>query len=215
MRYIIMCGGTYPKWSTPRQLLKVNGETLVDRTIRLLRENGVDDIAISSNDPAFDSFGVPVLHHYNDYNGIAYNNSTGQWCNAFYPTDEPACYLFGDVCFSPAAIKTIVDYQTDDIMFFGSAPPFSYDYPKPFIEPFAFKVVNQTHLKEAICDVKRFDAEGRFGRKPIAWELWNVISKQPNPNVINYGSYCHINDYTCDIDGPNEAGLVERFARYV
>ena len=45
MRYIIMCGGTYPKWGdTPRQLLKLpSGETIVGRTIRLLRENGVTD----------------------------------------------------------------------------------------------------------------------------------------------------------------------------
>ena len=51
MFYIIMCGGTYKKWETPRQLTKVCGEPIVARTIRLLREQGVDDIAISSNNP--------------------------------------------------------------------------------------------------------------------------------------------------------------------
>ena len=58
MRYIIMCGGDYYRWETPRQLLKINGEPIVARTIRLLKENGVEDIAISSNNVEFSKFGV-------------------------------------------------------------------------------------------------------------------------------------------------------------
>ena len=49
MKYIIMCGGTYKQWETPRQMLPVNDEPIVARTIRLLTENGINDIAISSN----------------------------------------------------------------------------------------------------------------------------------------------------------------------
>ena len=46
-----MCGGKYgPFANNPRQLIKVNGEPVVARTIRLLREAGIKDIAISSND---------------------------------------------------------------------------------------------------------------------------------------------------------------------
>lgn len=217
MRYIIMCGGTYVKWQTPRQMLVIDGEPIIARTIRLLRENGIEDIAISSNSEIFEQFGVPVLHHENDYTTVEYNNSTGYWCNAFYPTDEPTCYLFGDVVFSPEAIKKIVETETDDIAFFGSAPPFSEHYCKPYIEPFCFKVVNTDHLKQAIQDVKEIEKQGRFNRIPIAWELWNVISRGPgpDPNTIDYDSYVHINDYTCDIDNPKEAGLVERIAREI
>lgn len=40
MKYILMCGGNYKdKFETPKQLLKVNGEILVERTIRLLKES--------------------------------------------------------------------------------------------------------------------------------------------------------------------------------
>ena len=216
MKYIIMCGGNSVKWEKPRQLLKINGETIVERTIRLLREAGIEDIAISSNNPAFENLGVPVLHHDNVYDSAGYDQClAGHWCNAFYPTDEPACYLLGDVVFSPAAIRTIIDTQTDDIMFFGSAYPFAPNYPKWYIEPFCFKVENQTHLHQAVADCIRLENEGRFGRQPIAWEVWNVISRGPDGNVneIDPNSYVHINDYTCDIDHPNEVGLLERLAR--
>ena len=210
MKYIIMCGGDYPRWQTPRQLININGEPIVARTIRLLRENGVDDIAISSNNSAFESFGVPLLRHDNYYYALEYNFSDGFWCDCFYPTDEPTCYLFGDVVYSPDAIKTIIDTDTDDVAFFGSAPPFSQLYPKEWEEPFAFKVVNTQHLREAIADVKRLYADGRFKREPIAWELWNVISRGADGDVnhIDFASYNVINDYTCDIDKPNEARLV-------
>lgn len=215
MQYIIMCGGTYPKWETPRQLLEVEGERIVERTIRLLREFGINDIAISSNNQTFRRFGVPVLEHDNDYYSPEYNVCSGFWCNAFYPTDYPVCYLFGDVVYSPEAIRTIIETETDDIIFFGSAPPFSEHYCKPWIEPFGFKVVNTDHLKQAIKDVKSIKEQGRFQREPIAWETWNVISRGPNgdPNYIDYDSYVHINDYTCDIDKPSEAYLVGEIVR--
>ena len=67
MKYIIMCGGRYTEFKTPKQLLKVNGEVLVERTIRLLRENGIDDIAICTNCNDFDYLGLPILMQHNDY----------------------------------------------------------------------------------------------------------------------------------------------------
>lgn len=206
MKYIIMCGGEYPLWETPRWLVEVNGEPLVARTIRLLRDCDIEDIAISSNLPIFKRFGVPVLSHENGYVGREYNDMDGYWCECFYPTDDPVCYIFGDVLFSPKAIETIVSTETDDIMLFGSKPPFAKEYPKPYIEPFAYKVQNQKHLHEAIEELKQLDMLGTFNRKPLAWELWSVITHYA-PNRINK-SYTAINDYTCDIDEPSEIDLI-------
>ena len=65
--YIIMCGGQYKKWKTPRQLTKIGGEPIIARTIRLLKENEIEtkNIAISSNLEGFENFGVKVLKHNN------------------------------------------------------------------------------------------------------------------------------------------------------
>lgn len=211
MKYIIMAGGQYEKWQTPKHLTKIYGEPIIARTIRLLKESGVKDISISTNNDAFETFGLPILKHENDYYAVEYNNMRGYWCNAFYPTKEPACYIFGDVVFSPEAIRTIVEYKTDSIMLFGSKEPFAPDYPKWYIEPFAFKVQDQALLRWACKEVKRLDSIGAFRRKPIAWELWNVICGG-DPNTIN-NSYQAINDYTCDIDNPDEIRIVESKAK--
>ena len=215
MKYIIMCGGNYQNWYFPRQLLEVKGEPIVARTIRLLKERGVDpeDIFISSDNPVFKQY-APVLHHENRYETDIFDiDNNGLWTDAFYPTDEPCTYLMGDVVFSPDAIKTIVETETDDIEFFASAPPFSPLYTKPWAEPFAFKVVNQPHLRSAIQLTQIFMRQGAFRRKPIAWELWQVIKTQAL-NVIEYDSYVHINDYTCDVDGPEDLAKIEEKMPY-
>ena len=210
MRYIIMCGGTYQMWSQPRQLTKVCGESIIERTIRLLRENGVTDIAISSDNDIFNQFGVPVLKHDNNWTVIAHGVSRGMWCDCFYPTKEPVCYICGDVVFSPEAIKTIVETKTNDIEFFASAPPFCREYTKPWAEPFAFKVVNTEHLFQSIAKVKEYREAGLFRREPIAWELWQVIKDTPL-NRIDYKNYTVINDYTCDIDEPADVAKIEHY----
>ena len=127
MRYIIMAGGNYTRFETPKQLTEIDGEPLVARTIRLLREAGVEDIAISSNDARFEAFGAPVLHHDNDWTVRGDKDNSGWWVDCFYPTDEPVCYIFGDVYFSPEAIRTIVETETFSIMLFGSKKPFAPD----------------------------------------------------------------------------------------
>ena len=207
MKYIIMCGGQYKKWETPRQLTKINGETIVERTIRLLREIGVDDIAISTNNKAFEGI-APILAHTNKYVANGYDNCEGHWNEAFYPTEEPACYIFGDVVFSETAIQIIVNTSTNDIEFFASAPPFSKEYTKLWAEPFALKVQNQRHLRQAISLCNLYEQQGLFNRKPIMWELWQVIKHTPL-NLIDYNNYTIINDATCDIDNPEDIKLME------
>lgn len=199
MKYIIMCGGQYDRWKMPKQLLEINGEPIAGRTIRLLRENGVRDIAISADDPLFRQLGVPVLKHENEWHVYVDHDYAGDWVNGFYPMSEPVCYLLGDVVFSPKAIKKIVKAETDGIEFFASCPPFSPKYSKPWAEPFAFKVADTERFFAAVEEVKRLHKEGVYKRAPIAWELWQAIIGG-RPNEIDYGTYTVINDYTCDID---------------
>ena len=202
MRYIIMCGGQYDAIGTPKQLFEIKGETLVARTIRLLKENGVKDIAISTNSDNFYEFNVPILQHNNGYHCDRFEHIVeGLWIDAFYPESKPVCYIMGDVVFSHKAIKTIVETETKDIEFFASAPPFSYisGYVKSWAEPFAFKVQNNDHFFEAIDKTRELCKREAFRRYPIAWELWQVIKDTPI-NYIDYTNYTIINDYTCDID---------------
>lgn len=211
MKYIIMAGGKYDNFGTPKQLLKVNGEVIIERTIKLLKENGIEDISVSTNNPTFEYLKVPILHHNNTYeskNGKIY----GYWVDAFYPTNEPTCYIFGDVYFSEDAIKTIIKTETNDIELFGSMPPFAENYTKNWVEPFALKVIDTDHLKLSIQKTKELALQGKLWRKnPIMWELWTVIKDVPLQTKAGeyIYNYIPINDYTTDIDNIEDVIRIE------
>lgn len=206
MKYIIMCGG--PRSWKPLQ--KIKNQTLVERTIQLLKQNDVSDIAISTNDEAYEQISidqnVPILKHDNPLTWDGF-----RWLKAFYPMTEPVCYVNGDVFFSPEAIRKIVITETDDILFFASTPPFNERYIKRWAEPFAFKVKNTTRFFECIAKTRELGDQGRFKRQPCSWELWQVITNT-ELNRIDYASYIAINDYTVDVDDSDQALMLERFA---
>ena len=215
MKYIIMAGGYYDEFKLPKQLQKVDGERIIDRTIRLLKENGITDICISSNNPMFDSCGVERIEKENTYK-LYSDRQEGCWLDAFYLTEEPVCYLWGDVYFSEEAIKTIVETETKDINFFASKFPFARNYPKAWVEPFALKVVNTKHLAESIEKTKELAKIGETWREmPVIWELWLVINNLPKQTKAGHynADYIVINDYTSDIDHEEDIRKLENFLK--
>lgn len=209
MQYIIMAGGKYKQFETPKQLFKVNGERLIERTIRLLKENGVEDIAITSHDTRFDNLGVPRIEHNNPFeakNGIT---EKGYWVDAFMPSNAPICYLFGDVYYSDYAITTIVETNTDDVLFFASKNVNRPEYFKPWQEPFAFKVVNQEKFRNSIEICKQKRDSGEAHREPIAWEVYRILNGYDINTHIMDKNYIAIDDYTTDIDCVDDIAKLE------
>lgn len=204
MKYIIMCGGKYEGWDKPKPLYPVNGEPIVCRTVRLLREAGVDNIAISSTEEGLYNVGVPVVYHMNRY------GHGGRWLEAFYPIHEPVCYLYGDVIYSPEAIKKIVETDTDSIEFFASCPPYGDGYIKHWEEPMAYKVRNTELFWHCIEVTKHYGDLGKFHREPVSWELWQVIKGTPLDKVLY--NYTVINDYSCDVDSLED---IEKIGEYI
>lgn len=195
MRYIILANGQHKGFTQPRQLSKINGERLLDRTIRLLRENGIKDIEVTGN---YTDINAKVLNIKSNYN---YDTNEGYWLDAFTGLlEEPTCFLFGDVYFSEQAIKTIVESKTESALFYCSYNNKSVDYIKEHDEPFAYKVKDTQLFKNHIEKVKRLYDEGKTIRNPIIWEVYRSINGI-NINKHRLGNnVIIINDITCDID---------------
>ena len=227
MKYILMCGGNYKdKFETPKQLLKVNGEILIERTIRLLKENGIKDIAISTNNPVFDYIDTKKLKHKNNYmhnDEERHNKAEKSWLNAYYPTEEPACYIPGDIYFSEEAIKKIIETPVKDTMFFcirdiSDGRPTGINTKGR--EPLAYKVENQKVFRQAINELLKMVDEGKFTADPIAWNLYRQINKLPiaynwsGSDIFNTtGNYTYIDDYTTDIDSINDILKLEKLIK--
>lgn len=201
MKYIIMCGGDYDIFTTPKQLSVINGETLVERTIRLLKQNGITDIYISSNDKRFDKYGVR-LEHINSYKVIK-GKIYGYWVDAYYPMKEPCIYLHGDVYYSENAIKKIINYKSDKNIFIGNEIAKNPEH-KNWGEPFGWIVNNPEIFRKGIDLVKYLQDIGRCERGfAISWELYRLLNGlNINQQYILDDTYLTINDETIDIDAP-------------
>ena len=200
-----MCGGEYEKFKTPKHLSVVNGERIVDRTIRLLKENGIEDIVITSNNPMFDSCGVPRLEHTNTYKQTN-GKQEGYWLDAYYPFDDEqkVCYLYGDVYYSEQAIKTIINYDNKKITLFGTSAA-KNKYHNNWGEPFGFKVNDNKRFKNAIKEVKILQDKGRVKRMPVTWELYRYLNGTDiNVQRVFEDTYICIDDETMDIDYPDD-----------
>lgn len=210
MKFIIMCGGFYDIFETPKQLSIINGETLVGRTIRLLKENGISDISISSKDRRFDIFNVPRLEHENSYkyeNGII----KGYWLDAYYPTNEPCIYLHGDVYYSKDAIRRIINLNPKVNTFIGNEIARNKEH-KNWGEPFGWIVVDQKAFRKGIAETNKLQDEGKLERGyAISWELYRVLNGlDPNKQYIIDDTYLSINDETADIDAPWQIEVLDK-----
>ena len=233
MKYILMAGGEYNEFETPKQLLKINNETLIERTIRLLKENGITDIAISTNNPAFDYINVEKLRHKNEYvhDIDGKGQPVGCWLNAYYPTEEPACYLHGDVYFSEEAIKDIINAEVKDTMFLCTCDWTDKRFvksPKNFKgrEPFGYIVNNQKKFRDAINDLLEMIKNGEYDNsiKPFSWHLYRYLNGMDLcKNTTKYteinnifdedGDYLVINDSTTDIDSMNDIEVLKEWLK--
>lgn len=209
MRYVILAKGGHKGFDIPRQLSVIGGERILDRTIRLLKENGINskDIIVTGR---YKDLGDVIVYDPID-NTYNYDTDEGYWLDAF-PYEflvEPVCFVWGDVYFSEQAIKTIVETKTDSTLFFCSYLNRSFRYIKRHDEPFAYKVLDTKLFKKHIERVKKLYDEGKTDRHPIVWELYRSINGiDVNEHKLK-DNVVIINDITCDIDSPADIKKIE------
>ena len=209
MKIIIMCGGVYDDFKTPKQLSVIKGETLLERTIRLLKENGIDEYYISSNNPIFEKYGT-VLYHDNSFR-FENGKVKGYWVDAYYPTNTPCIYLHGDVYYSESAIKKILTLNPKVNTFIGNDIARNPEHHN-WGEPFGYIVVNQEAFRKGIEKTKQLQDEGKLERGyAISWELYRVLNNlNPNKMYINDDTYLSIDDETIDVDAPYQIEELNR-----
>jgi len=222
MKYVILSdSNNVEPFTMPRQLYKINNETIAGRTIRLLKENGIKDILITSHDKRFDNLGaIRYEPKSNKYDGKETDqHKKGYWLNAF-PQElliEPITFLLGDVYYSEEAIKIIVNSDTDKVLFFCTdiKKGKGLRYIKNHDEPFGFKVVDCELFIEHKEKLKEMWDKELTRRHPIAWELYRSINGLDVNKHILTENYIGINDITCDIDSVEDVKLIEDISKKI
>lgn len=187
MKYIIMAAGLGTRWNNylgiPKHLIEINGETLLGRTTRLLKENGINDYVITSNDPRYAQYGQIIAQTHYDCEIDRFEEII---------TEDSICYLYGDVYYTENAIKTIVNTPTEEVLFFG------HEW-----EIFAIKIVNKDLFFNCKAKVKELFLSHKINRC-IGWEVYRCMNNIPYEEHKITNRYIKILDGTDDIDYPYE-----------
>ena len=197
---IIMCGGEYNEFKQHKALSIIKGEVLVERTIRLLEENGVKNWYISATDPSFEKYGN-ILKHNNTFKKID-DKCIGYWVDAYYPISKPTIYLHGDVYYTDESIKKILNLNPTKNTFIGNIYALNEAREKVG-EPFGWIITNPEEFFKAIEETKRLQDEGKVERGiAISWELYEVLNGYGiNDFIIDKDTYLVL-DNVFDIDTP-------------
>lgn len=187
MKYIIMAAGAGTRWNNylgvPKHLIEINGETLLGRTTRLLKENNITDYVITCSDSRYAQYGPTIPQTDHDCEIDRFEESV---------IDGPVCYLYGDVYYSEDAIKTIINESNGNILFFGSHQ-----------EIFAIKVENIDLFLQYKHKVKKLFLSKVIDRC-IGWEIYKTMHNMPWRGIQIEDDYIRITDETDDIDYPTD-----------
>ena len=210
-RVIIPVGGRQSRWRKylgfEKYNIQVNGERLVDRTIRLIHGCGLSDIVIvggvehSLSFPNISYFISSPKEKYHDINKIM--DSEPEWNKNPY---GKTVIMFGDVFFSQKAVHDILFNTEHHWMLFGRGTPSKIG--KPYPEPFAFSFY-EYEIPTVITACKRVADlwERQIANGASLFHLYRALVGLPDElmNKKLFGeNMVDIDDLTDDFDLPDD-----------
>jgi CTP:molybdopterin cytidylyltransferase MocA len=209
MRAIIICAGEAARWgnylNTAKHLVLIDGEPILYRLVRLLRDRGVTDIYIvSKDDPRYKVDGasqfVARLNYEENADADKFLSSKELWSK-----EGRTVVFYGDTYFTDEAIETIVSHEGKDWVLF--CRPKASDitgspWPECFAQSFYPHQIQQHEaaLHRIACLYK----QGRLKRCG-GWEHYRVMAGINPKKRKEFGKrLIVIDDFTDDFDYPKD-----------
>ncbi len=189
-----MAAGSGTRWGNylgvPKQMITVDGEVLLYRTIRQLKERGFNDIVLT----------VPEKGYFGDV-GVkeivgTHKVEVDKFLNASRQVRDSAVFLWGDCYFTDEAMDTITQ-DDSDLMFFGRSGAGITG--KRCGELFAVK-----GNKELLSKARELKKNANKMKRCASWELYRFINGYPITKHVVKDRFTHINDLTDDFDYPKD-----------
>ena len=187
MKYIIMADGKGTRWNNyhniPKHLIEIDGETLLARTVRLLRENDARaDIVITSHDSRYE---VPGARRYEPQNN---HLEIDRFTEELIADD--VCFLYGDTFYSESVIQKIADTPAEKLLFFGNERSIV-----------AIKVADGALFRQHVDRVRELFLAGKI-EKCIGWQVYQSFEGLPFGEKTIAADYILIQDGTEDFNSP-------------
>ncbi len=160
MKYIIMADGKGLRWNDPntglpKHLVKVNGERVIDRTVRLIKKYDFKaDIIITSHDKRYGVEGATRYEPKN--NNLEIDRFTEELI------EDNICFIYGDTYYQESQMEIIINKQRQkySVDFFGNS--------KSIV---AIKVYDSRDFKYHVDNVRSLFLRGKI-KKCIGWQVY-------------------------------------------
>lgn len=184
-----MADGKGTRWGNyqdkPKHLIEIGGETLLGRTVRLLKENDPkSEVIITSHDPRYEFDGAVRYEPQNNH--LEIDRFTQELIA------DNVCFLYGDTYYAEEAIETITGTQTQDILFFGNERAIV-----------AVKVADGELFKKHVDRVRQLFLEGRI-KKCIGWQVYGSLMGLPLDEKRIADKFVLLKDDTEDFNSPED-----------
>lgn len=197
MKVYILADGEGTRWNNwggvPKQLLKINNETILDRMVRLCVENGLDDITIVGD----------FKSEYAKNTKLNCKDKIDLFISVANHSKEPFVLLNGDVFYSDEIIKDVSEKESTRWLHW-MCPEGNKNTGKTWAEGYAYKVYDIETWKKRLTNLKRKVESGEIEFK-TGWIINNYLNNETNlytPNLTeNDIRWC---DTTDDFDFSNQ-----------
>jgi len=177
-----MADGKGVRWDNftdrPKHLIEIDGETLLARLVRQLRE--IDDaceITITARDDRYEVAGAKRYVPLDNEDEI--DRFTAELI------ENEVCFLYGDTCYTDETIAEIVTATGSDLLFFGNK-----------LRIIAVKVFNGTCMKKHTARVKVDNPDGKG---------WHVYQSYSGRELYELGDdFLMIEDGAWDFNTPED-----------
>ena len=189
MKYIIMADGKGTRWQNyndiPKHLIEIGGETLLGRTVRLLKEGDPGcEVIITSHDSRYE---IPGARRHEPLNN---NLEIDRFTEELIEDD--VCFLYGDTYYSDFAMRTIISTEADDMMFFGNGRSIV-----------AIKVADGDLFRAHVHRVRDLFLEGKIA-KCIGWQVYQSFTGLPFGEKQIGEKFLVLEDGTEDFNSPED-----------
>jgi CTP:molybdopterin cytidylyltransferase MocA len=202
MRGLIMAQGNQERMGTsityPKQLLPIGSETIIGRTVRLLRSLGVADIVVVARHvPTWTQFAAMHKVELQTLPETGTGAAAGIWRSRHLWTDPDLAVLLGDVVFSRAVLSSVVAGEGLDFHIWSRGRDQNPVTLRSAPEVFALRLSGDG--KERYCSfAASCEANGTLYTLHLVQE------------TLGGGRRIRVIDYTDDLDTPEDIDTLPR-----
>ena len=195
MKYIIMADGKGTRWNNylniPKHFIKIDGESIIERTIRLLNTKDPDaEIIVTSHDPRYDLKGS--TRYEPKSNVLEIDRFTEELIK------DNICFLYGDTYYSEDSIDKIINEKVSDIMFFGNE--------KSIV---AIKITDGSLFKRHVDNVRNLYLEEKINDCK-GWQVYASFQNLDYNTKVIKNNFIVLKDDTRDYNSPSDYEKIKR-----